>query len=76
MDLSLDTTGSLVATPGWRTVQGADFIEQHVLPVLYPAGLTEDVQVVLGSLLVAINVVVYSWMWRSRFKGLRAALKK
>jgi hypothetical protein len=38
---------------------GADFIEQYVLPVLYPAGLTHDVHVALGSFVVAANVVVY-----------------
>jgi hypothetical protein len=48
---------------------GADFIEQYVLPVLYPAGLTHDVQVALGSFVVAANVVVYCWLWRCRFKA-------
>jgi hypothetical protein len=47
---------------------GADFIEQYVLPVLYPAGLSHDVQIVLGWFVVAVNVVVYSWLWRCTFK--------
>jgi hypothetical protein len=48
----------------------ADFIEQYVLPVLYPASLTRDVQIVLGWFVVAANVVIYSWLWRRTFKTL------
>ena len=45
----------------------ADFIAQYVLPVLYPAGLTHEVQIVLGSFVVAANMIVYSWLWRRQF---------
>jgi len=44
------------------------FIEHTVLPVLYPAALTRGVQVVLGSLVVAINAVVYAAVLRSSAK--------
>jgi hypothetical protein len=43
---------------------GTDFIEQYVLSVLYPVGLTHDMQFILGSLVVAVNVAVYSYLWR------------
>ncbi|MBA2251355.1 MAG: DUF2784 domain-containing protein [Nitrospirales bacterium] len=49
---------------------GADFIEQYILPVLYPADLTHDVQIVLGSFVVVVNMVVYGWLWRRTFKSL------
>jgi hypothetical protein len=43
------------------------FIEHYMLPVLYPAGLTREVQLVLGSAVVILNVVVYWYVWgRSR----------
>lgn len=35
------------------------FIDHYVLPVLYPIGLTRHVQMILGTLVVAVNVVVY-----------------
>ena len=45
------------------------FIEHYLLPVIYPPGLTREVQIVLGLALFAINVLVY-WMvwcrWRKR----------
>jgi hypothetical protein len=40
------------------------FIEHYLLPVVYPPGLTREVQVVLGLALLAINVLVYWMVWR------------
>jgi len=42
------------------------FVEHYVLPVLYPAGLTHGVQLVLGTFVVVLNVVVYTLVWRRR----------
>ena len=35
------------------------FVEKYVLPVIYPAGLTRDIQFILGGIVVACNVVIY-----------------
>ena len=35
------------------------FVEHYILPVLYPAGLTRTVQLVLGALVVAVNIAIY-----------------
>ena len=48
---------------------GSDFIERYVLPVLYPAGLTHNVQLVLGIVVVVINAAVYGWVWRLKRRG-------
>jgi len=40
------------------------FIEHYLLPVLYPAALTRGVQLVLGTLVVGLNVVVYWYVLR------------
>jgi hypothetical protein len=41
------------------------FIESHLLPLLYPAGLTRGSQVVLGVLALMLNVIVYLiWLRR------------
>ena len=43
------------------------FVEHYLLPVLYPAGLDRRAQIVLGTLVLAINVTLYGWLWlRSR----------
>ena len=43
-----------------------DFIEQYLLPIVYPAGLTREIQLALALLLVAANVAIYTALWRSR----------
>ena len=47
-----------------------DFIAHYLLPVLYPAGLTRQSQLVLGALACGINVAVYGWWgYRVRLSG-------
>ena len=36
-----------------------DFIEHYLLPLLYPAHLTRELQVSLGIAAIAINVLIY-----------------
>lgn len=62
---------SLRAAAGDAGYQGG-FIEHYLLPVLYPAGLTRDVQLTLGSLVIAVNVVIYGIVLRRRMAGARA----
>jgi Protein of Unknown function (DUF2784) len=42
------------------------FIEHYLVPVIYPAGLTPGIQIMLGCAVVALNVVVYGALWRRR----------
>ena len=43
------------------------FIEHYLLPVIYPAGLTPNTQTLLGVFVVAINVILYSFVLRRYF---------
>jgi hypothetical protein len=46
------------------------FVERYLMPVLYPAGLDREVQMVLGTAVVVINLAVYAWLvMRSRRRG-------
>jgi hypothetical protein len=38
---------------------GGGFIEHYLLPTLYPAGLTRSVQLLLGSAVIVVNLLVY-----------------
>ena len=40
------------------------FLRHYIIAVLYPPGLTREVQWGLAALLVAINVVAYVGVWR------------
>ena len=49
-----------------------DFIGHYLLPVLYPPGLDHDMQLILGSIVVAVNGIVYGWIiLRCRKPGCR-----
>ena len=65
----------LTPLEGWlRLKAGAsayesDFIGQYVLPVLYPAALTSNVQFVLGLIVVILNGTIYGWLfWTNRHR--------
>ena len=42
------------------------FVERYLLPVVYPDGLTRNVQFVLAALVVAVNLAIYSYVWSRR----------
>ena len=44
----------------------SDFIAHYVLPILYPEGLTREVQITLGVIVVLINSVIYGSILRSK----------
>ncbi len=45
------------------------FIEHYLLALLYPPALDRELQIVLGSLVVIINLAVYGWLiWRHNLK--------
>jgi Protein of Unknown function (DUF2784) len=49
---------------GGQTGYTATFVDQYLVPVLYPAGLSRDIQWMLGAFVVAVNVCVYLLVWR------------
>ena len=53
----------------WRRLAGergypGGFVEHYVLAALYPDGLTRQVQLVLGALVLLVNVTIYTWVLR------------
>jgi hypothetical protein len=40
------------------------FVEHYILPILYPAALNEDIQIVLGLIVLIVNTGVYSLVIR------------
>ena len=67
--------GTIIEYKGWicpltpwenrlRQLAGQDgysegFIEHYILPIVYPPGLTRDMQMMLGTTVIVINLVVY-----------------
>lgn len=48
---------------GAATYEGG-FIDHYLFSMLYPSGLTRGMQFFLGSLVLAVNLAVYAWLWR------------
>ena len=47
------------------------FVEHYVFALLYPEGLTRNVQLALGLLVIVINALVYAIVWRRHRAGAR-----
>lgn len=46
------------------------FIEHYLIPLIYPAGLTPQIQLWLGSIVLLVNLSVYACLiWRRHSKG-------
>ncbi len=43
-----------------------DFLSQYLLAVLYPEALTPQIQIVLGTVVLAANLTIYGWLWRTQ----------
>ena len=55
----------LTPLENWLRVRGGEagyaggFVEHYIIPILYPAPLTRGIQLVLGALVVAVNLLIY-----------------
>jgi len=50
---------NLLRRSGGEAGYQGGFIEHYLMPVLYPAGLTRDTQLLLGLGLAGVNLIVY-----------------
>jgi hypothetical protein len=41
------------------------FIDHYLMPVIYPAGLTPQIQTMLGIAVLVLNATVYAIAWRN-----------
>jgi hypothetical protein len=42
------------------------FLERYLVDLVYPPGLTREVQVGLGVGVIVLNAAIYAWVWRRR----------
>jgi len=48
------------------------FVEQYILPILYPAGLNSSLQIAMGTFVIGVNILLYGWLlwhWRRKTPG-------
>jgi hypothetical protein len=44
----------------------SDFVSHYILPLMYPAGLTRNVQITLGIFVIVLNAGIYTWIFLRR----------
>lgn len=49
------------------------FIQHYLIALIYPAGLTPNVQMALGVILIGFNLTVYALLWRKTKAARRSA---
>lgn len=42
------------------------FVEHYVVALIYPAGLTQDIQYLLAAIVLGVNLFAYGWVWLAR----------
>jgi len=52
-----------------ESAYSGDFVDRYLIPVIYPAGLTNQIQNILGAFVVAINLVFYFFAIRRHLFG-------
>ena len=45
------------------TTYSEGFIQNYLVPVVYPEGLTKDLQIYLGITLIVINIIIYGFIF-------------
>ena len=45
------------------------FVEHYLIPIIYPPGLTREIQLILGGLAMGVNLAVYFFVIRSWKSG-------
>lgn len=59
----------------WRQAAGqagyaGGFVEHYLIPLIYPTGLTPQIQLWLGALVLLVNLPAYLWLfYRLRRRG-------
>jgi hypothetical protein len=49
-------------TQAGETGYSGGFVEHYLLPVVYPASLTHEVQIALGAGVLLANALIYAWI--------------
>ncbi len=67
----------LTPLENWLRIRGGgagyagDFIGQYVLRLLYPPGLTRNIQIILGMIVLGVNIGIYGYLIFLRKRKIR-----
>jgi hypothetical protein len=50
------------------TIYSEGFIQNYLVPIVYPADLTKDLQIYLGITLIVVNIIIYGFILNNIIK--------
>ena len=50
---------------GGLTTYSNDFIRNYLIQIIYPKGLTNEIQIYLGISLIVINILIYGFIYKN-----------
>ena len=50
---------------GELTTYSNNFINNYLLPIIYPEGMTNEIQIYLGISLIVINILIYGLIYKN-----------
>ncbi len=53
------------------TTYSEGFIQNYLVPIVYPTNLTKDIQIFLGIALILINIVIYAFIFSKLKKNFK-----
>ena len=62
----LTTAENYLRLKAGETGYSESFIEHYLLAIIYPAGLTREIQFALAAAVVVINAAIYTWLFYRR----------
>ena len=48
---------------GGDAVENTGFVERYIVPLLYPTPFTRRLQIILGAIVLAVNMLIYIWIF-------------
>jgi hypothetical protein len=66
LDLPLTPLENRLRQWGGESGYAGGFIEEYALAIIYPQGLTQEIQFVLGAIVVLMTMVTYGLVWWRR----------
>ena len=53
------------------TAYSEDFIQNYLMPIVYPENLTKDLQIYLGIALIVVNIIIYGFIFNKLKKSFK-----
>jgi hypothetical protein len=46
-----------------QSAYSESFVEHYLISIIYPAGLTRDIQFALAGVVIVVNISIYGWLF-------------